>query len=258
MSRGEEGITLAEILVASAVALVVVIGIGTMDVGRLRMENELRSTIGVTTDEEQVALTALSLAKALERADRINVLNTGIAGNAPFVAADEGDLQIRTFDPDTDCPVIGAGCPIVCTGCTGALAPPCCFDIPGNSRWDEYKRNAATNQIRLYYDAAAGCAQRVLAGEAARMTVTFKDEAPPPTGGEPGVGSAGNEDNNTIEYKIRWDNGLAGSDQRTRDFRGQVTSRAIPYSNVQATVGNSGWGQATGAADPSPPPAACP
>ena len=260
------GVTLIEILVASAVALVVALGIGTMDVGRLRMENEVRSRTGVTTEQEKVALAALSLSKALERADRINLLNTGINGNLPFNAPpNRGDIQIRTFEPDTDCPVVNGNCPIVCTDvnpalrCTGALPPPCCFDIPGNYRWDEYKRRgppggpAVANVIWFYRDAGARCVRRVLAGEASQMTVTFQNEAPPPPGGDPPVGAAGS-DNNTIAYLIRWDGGA----WRTRDFRGQVTSRAIPYSNINAAVGNSGWGQATGNADPSPPPAACP
>ena len=258
-------VTLIEILVASAVALVVALGIGTMDVGRLRMENEVRSRTGVTSEQEKVALAALSLSKALERADRINIRNTGINGNLPFNAPpNRGDIQIRTFEPDTECPAIGAGCPIVCTNCTGPLPPPCCFDIPGNYRWDEYKRlgppgaPAVANVIWLYRDAAAGCVRRVLAGEASQMTVTFQDEAPPPPGGDPLVGGPAGSDNNTIAYKIRWDDGAG----RTRDFNGQVTSRAIPYSNIKAAINaqgaNSGWGQATGAVDPSEPPAACP
>ena len=257
------GMTLIEVIVAAALALVVVLGIGTMDVGRLRMEDELRNRSGLLSEQSKAALASLSLTKALERADRINIRNTGIAGNAPFIAADQADIQIRTFEPDTNCTVVGAGCPVICPNCVAVPQPPCCFDIPGNYRWDEYKRNAATNEIWFYRDAggAGGCVRRVLAREAVQMTVTFRDEAPPPAGDparEPPVGGPAGADNNTIAYTIRWDNGLAAANQRTQDFRGQVTSRAIPYSNINAAVGNSGWGQATGAVDPSAPPAACP
>ena len=258
-----KGVTLVEVVVAVAIALFMVLGIGVMDVGRLRMENELRSRSGATSEQAKVALAALSFTKALERADRINICNTGIGGSQPYQGPpDRGDIQIRTFEPDTDCPAVGAGCPAVCPGCTGAAPPACCFDIPGNYRWDEYKRNRPTDEIWLYRDVplAGPCpAKRVLAGETVAMTVTFRNEAAAPPGTNPPiVGSAGNEDNNTVGYTIRWDNGLNGSARMNQDFRGQTTSRAIPYSNINAVVGNSGWGQATGAADPSPPPAACP
>ena len=239
---GDSGVTLIEILLASAIAVFVALGIGVMDVARLRMENELRSRGGVLSQQANVSLAVLSLSKTLERADRIIIRNGGAAG----------DIQLRTFEPDTDCPVVGAGCPVVCTGCTGAIRPSCCFDLPGNYQWDEYKRNAGTNEIWCYRNVGAGCARRVLAGEATQFNVAFSPEAAAPPGGDPPVGVAG-EDNNTVAFMIRWDTGTDAE-----NFPGKVTSRVIQYSNVNAGAGDSGWGQATGAADPSAPPAVCP
>ena len=246
------GLTLIEIVAAIIVSIVIMLGIMSLDTGRFRMENELRSRGGLLSEQAKVGLAALNLAKALERADRINIRNTGIGGNQPFSGPpNRGDIQIRTFEPDTNCPAVGPGCLTICNPCTGAIPLPCCFDITGNYRWDEYKRDDATNQIWLYRDVTAACPpSRILAGETVEMTVNFQNEAAAPPGGEPFGGSL---DNNTVAYAMKWDNGT--DEQR---FGGQITTRAIPYSNVNAAVGDSGWGQATGAVDPSPPPPACP
>ena len=241
-SAKEGGLTLLEVMVASVIALFVLFGIGSMDVGRVRMENELRLRSSTSSEQGKVPLAALSLTKALERADRIRIIDTGITASTPFTTANLADIQIRTFDPTTACG----------TGCTGAgvIPDPCCFDIPANYRWDEYKRDAGANEIWLYRDAAAGCVKRVLAGEATEMTAEFRDQAAAPPGGDPAIGGQAGADNNTIEFRIRWSNGTD-----SQDFKGQVTSRAIPYTNVGTSLGNSGWGQASSDIGP---PASCP
>ena len=63
-------------------------------------------------------------------------------------------------------------------------------------------------------------------------------------------------DNNLIRYAVAWDNGLAGPRNRTQTFTGQVTSRAISYSNVGASAGDSGRGLDVGGLNS--PPASCP
>ena len=227
----EQGLTLMELMVASTIAMVVAFGVWTMDVGRFRMNEELRERSGVATYQGQAALTAaMKLAKSLESADRINVVSTN-----------PGDVKIRLFAPVADCGI----------GCIGGGNPdPCCFDNPANYRWEQYRLTG--NDLQWYRDMGT-CALRIIAREITGLTVVFQDAAlAAPPGGEP----MGGADNNLLQYTVTWDNGLPGPRNRTQTFTGQVTSRAIPYSDVNAAAGDSGWGLDAGGLNN--PPGSCP
>ena len=233
--------TLTEVLVASAVAAIAVIGITAMEVSRARNQAELRRRSGVLTDVAQTGLAAsIQLTRSVEAADRIRFLAAG----------DPTNMLLRTFDPDTDC----AGLPNSCVAPPGGAPALCCYDVAANYRWDEYRRTG--NELRYYRDianvAAGGCANRtVLSREIGSFSVDFVDATPQaPPGGEPPIGAPGS-DSNTLRYSLLWDNGLAGAQRLTHTFSGQITSRAIPYSNVNSGAGDSGSGMAPpGVSDP--------
>lgn len=233
------GITLTEVLIASAVAAVVTVGIVAVDVSRTRFQAELRRRSGVLTDVAQTGLAAsIQFARSLEAADRVIIVTPN----------DPADVRLRTFAPTADC---GGGC----------LNPPsgapamCCYDTAGNYRWDEYKRTG--NELRYYRDLATCTGLSVLSREIGSFSVNFTDATPQaPPGGEPPLNPVG-LDTNTFQYTLLWDNGLAGAQRLTHTFGGTVTSRAIPYSDVNATAIDSG----TGLAPPGvagPPAEGCP
>lgn len=212
-----------ELIVASVVALVVVFGVVAVDSGRVQMHEELRVRSEVMSQHGQAALSAaMRLGKSLERADRINVLSTS-----------PGNVRFRTFVPTADCG----------SGCTGGIPDPCCFDLPANYQWDQYRLTGT--EMRLYSNLNAGCTLRVIARDITGLTFTFVDQAPQPPGGGPDL------DNNLLGYTLVWTDGV-----RSHQFSGQVTSRAIAYSNLNTSTSDSGTGLA--APGVSNPPAMCP
>ena len=232
------GITLTEVIVASAIAILIALGVIALDAGRIRSQEALRRRSGLLTDQAQVALAAsIRLAKSLESADRIVLVN----------GSPSDDVQLRTFDPNTDCAGQANSC--VAPFATGVPAQ-CCYDLAANYRWGEYARTGPpANELRYYRDTDAGCANlTVLSSEVGRLDFSFVDAQPP-------VGA----DNNVLSYSLLWDNGLTGAQNLTHTFAGQVTSRPIPYSSVNANVitipADSGSGLAP--LTVSDPPAAC-
>ena len=225
MLKNRRGLTLTEVLVAATLGVVVIMGIGLVDVGRFRMGEDLRQRTGISAGQGDVALAAMHLTKNLERADRINL--TAASG-----------IQIRV--------------PSLQGACAVGIPASACFDDPNNFRWDQYRLTAG--QVRYYSDTGAGCGTlRVLTTQVTAMTFAYvNDYAGAPPGGEPPV-----QDNNAVSYSLTWDNGLAGPQNRTQIFSGQAVARAVPYSNVNAAApGDSGSGLSTGGL-PNPP-ALCP
>ena len=208
------GITLTEILVASALAAVIAIGIATLEGSRAKVEQEVIRESGVASDQGAVALATIGMAQRITQADRV-VINNGT-----------GVFQFRA-------PV----------GCMAGVPAPNCFDNAANFGWDQYRLTGG--QLRLYTNTGAGCGNlQNLANNVTGLSFAYIDFASaPPDGWVP--------DNNLIEYAVTWLE--SGKD---RQFRGRVVSRAVAYSNVNATGNDSGSGMApTGIA---PPPAACP
>jgi len=111
MNSGARGLTLMELVVASVLAVVVVLGIGSIDVARVRMQEEIRQTSDAASPGRmEAALTMITIRRGFENADRINLIGPS-------------NLQIR-----------------VPLGTT--------FDAAGDYRWDQYK--LVGNELRLY------------------------------------------------------------------------------------------------------------
>lgn len=228
------GLTLTEVLIASALAVVVIMGIGSVDVARLRMEEELKARSGLTTGQGQVALATIQFTKDIATADRLYIMDSGIAGVDPGGTVDQGKLRIRYSDCST----------------------PACFDNAASYRWDEYRVQAG--KLEKLSDVHVNCSNvRVLASEVGSLTFRFRDEGPPPPGG--GEPFTGPEDNNALEFSIRWQ----GTDSRTHEFHSLAETRAISYSNVEdtdltGTAGDSGSGVDVPPRDSPPPLIVCP
>ena len=214
------GFTLTEVLVASLAAVIVMLGLVAVDLTRVRITEDLRARVGANPELERAALASVAITRQLELADRVNL------------DASTGLLQMRT-------PV----CPTV---------PPnsACLNSGANYRWDQYRLNAATQELELYANTTSGCAgKQVLAGQVASLAFQYLDEAGPPPGGEP---FPGGEDNNLVEFALVWSDGA-----RTQRFPGLVTLRAAAYTDLSAGAGgpgDSGFGLAPPGVDDVPPP----
>lgn len=109
------------------------------------------------------------------------------------------------------------------------------LDAAASYRWDEYRLNAGNLE---YFRAVAGppCGTPVvLVEQITGLSFDFRDRAPDPPAGQ--VFAAGPEDNNVIEFTLTWTEAA-----RSQAFIGEVTSRHIPYSDIQAGVTDSGQG----------------
>ena len=214
--RAARGFSLIETIIASILAVIVIISIGQFEGGRIRLGEEVLQRSGLVSGHGMAGLATQQMAKGIARADRFVVTGTGVQLRYP-------------------------------AGCMGVAVPaPSCFDNPANYQWDQYRMDGA-NQLVLYANTGAGCgSSTVLARDVTVLTFTYKNQAGTPPGGEP----MGGVDNNTLEYVVTWDDGT-----RSHDFRGQVISRAIPYSDVNAGGTNSGSGLAP--AGVAGPPGVC-
>ena len=229
----KRGVTLIEILLAGAAAVVVVVGVTAIDANRARMQQNLRTRI---VNDADLAIVSSHFAKNLTQADRFILRDSGDAGVTPPGTMGEGDLQVRF----PTCPV--------------QPADPSCFDVAANYHWGEYWLHGGV--LRYFSDTQSGCGSSTVLGEhILSATFQYKDEAAfPDPALEPFPGGV---DNNAIEYRIVWEvNGA------TREFRSEIAGRAVPYSNVQAvaqTVPTTNWdsGQGLGPTGISEPPARC-
>lgn len=246
MNNHRHGMTLTEVLVASTLALLVVIGIGRVDMTRFYIGEEIRQrSAAAGVGQQEAALAALHLSKFLERADRVNLINTGQPGVHPFSGPlDEANIQLRI----PQCPT----------------APPdaACFADAANYRWSQYARIG--NELRFYEDTVSTCSNmRVLAHQLSSFTIAYLDTAPAPPGGEPlpGPPTPNPADNNMLGFTVAWDDGATPT-PLTHAFRGAVAIRAGAYSDVNADcagpTGPCDSGTALSPGGVSGPPLLCP
>ncbi|MBI4004128.1 MAG: prepilin-type N-terminal cleavage/methylation domain-containing protein [Candidatus Omnitrophica bacterium] len=152
MTRAEYGVTLLEVMIASAIAAVIAIGLTTVEGMRARTTEEIRRQAGLMEPERKnAALAAVHIAKSIETADRFNL------------------------DPATG--VYQMRIPV----CPTTPPLPACFDSGDNYEWRQYRLTGG--ELRLYRklpwlptNPACPTAQ-VLAREIAVLTI---DEDPPP------------------------------------------------------------------------------
>jgi len=140
MRRARQGLTLIELLVASALAATVAIGIATMEGSRSQMQEEVIERSGVASDQGQVALATVKMAERIERTDWAVIDNSG------------GTFRFRIPD-----------------GCS----TPACLDVSSSYQWDQYRLSGGV--LRLYTDTGAGCGTfRTLARNVTGLTFTLQ------------------------------------------------------------------------------------
>ena len=219
------GMTLTEVLVASALALVVVVGIGRLDVARFQIGEDIRRvSVGRGIGHQETALAALHLSKHFEVADRLLLINSGVPGSPPFAGGPAGFANVQLRIPV----------------CPAVPPTPACYDVATSYRWDQFVRNGA--ELRYYSNTdTAGCGNlRVLAREIGSFTLTLMDTATlPPPGGESFDPPAAPADNNVVEYALLWDNGAAPT-PLTHEFRGMVAARSVTYSDLNTNCAGPG------------------
>ncbi len=211
LKRSQAGFTLAELLISSLLMSVVAIGIYSIDVSRLRIQNDLRRAAGATSDELLTELAVMDIQKSLEQADRVVMLDTNADGTWDVI-------QVRTT-----------------TGTGANLSDP--SDL-NNYRWDQYSLVGGDLLYFKNIPPAGACPQSVvMARQITGLTFNFRNEAiKAPPGGEPFITG---DDNNVVSYTVSWNDGT-----RSHGFAGEVTLRGAPYSNLNAAVGDSGEGTA--------------
>lgn len=234
--EARRGMTLIEILMATSMTLLVAFAFVKVDLTRLLLSDQTRSSGGTFRDAN---LALLYIVKNLERADRV-VLQNGVTTT----------IQFRIPSPDTDCAVATTcppacpPCPVVCAGCTGTVPPACCLDIPANYRWAQY--SLIGSELQFFDDIGTATSGRDCAMDNRfpginNFAARYINRAPAPPGGGPA------DDNNIIDISLT---GVSG--QQTWTVRGQAVMRAGAYSNRTAGLPING--------NPADfdPPRACP
>jgi hypothetical protein len=222
-------VTLTEVIVASALAVVVAMGIMMTDVSRFQMEQEIRTMAGPTVSGQQdphqaAATVVMHLTKHLMRADRFVLINTGIPGERPSGAVNSADIQLRIPE------------------CPASPPSPSCFDAATTYRWHQYR--LVGDELRFYLDThntVLPCSNvKVLSRQISEFTIAYLDTAPPPPGEDPfpTPPSPNLADNNIVAFRLKWDDG--GSPAQTHEFRGSAVFRSTPYSDVNADCAGSG------------------
>ncbi len=187
------GMLLTELLVASAVGFVVLLAVSQVDVTRVYFMQELGRGARA---ESEAALALAHITRALQRADRVALLATGI--------------QFRT-------PQGGAGADL---------------DLPASYRWAQYK--LVGSQIHFFdnigaFGAGPACGVDFLFDQISGLTFAHADEAMPPPGGDPFAPAL--EDNNVLLITVSWD-ADPGPGVDTKSYTGEVTMRSGAYTGV--------------------------
>ena len=205
---GGRGVTLMEVLVALALAVVVTLVFVMTDIGRERMKEESRVRNLALVAQTDPAQAVTHITKTIERADRFRIVNSGIASVANYVAVNTGDIQIRhvtcvdprPFDP-TNNP----------TGCD--------YSNKNNYEWDEYVlKGGTTQELEFFTNTQTSCSNKTILARSV-SALTFKMPA-----------------TNTVQYELTWDDGTG----RTRTFSGSAIIRIASQCDHTISGGDSG------------------
>ena len=217
-----KGFTLAEVLIASALSMIILFGFIALDASRMRLTVQTQYNAGTQYPERnEAAVSTIRITRELEQGDRFVIIGGG-AG-----------IQIRR-------PTMTANLPAGAT-CLGVPVPDAeCFDAPQNYRWYQISRLAATGALRYYRNTGAGCATFDTLVRGDLSAVSF---APDP------------QDPNVVAYSLTWQNPDTPADTMT--FPGEVAVRGRTMGIAAGDAGvTTGGFQAPWTAGGAP--AACP
>ncbi len=219
-ARSCAGVTLFELLIASSLALVVILAIGQVDVTRVRMVNQVTNNV-----QPEAELALASIVKEINAADRIKLWSTGTSSLNPYHSANY--------------------CPTGQASCTAAIfiRVPIGTDFDNltsnNYRWEQYSFNSTAKEVRYYttFPAALGgvCTPTARYHSINGATMQFWDQTISPPGSDP----FGGPDNNTLQITITVTDPTTGA---VKPYTGQATLRSAGYTNVGAAdPANDAW-----------------
>jgi hypothetical protein len=221
--------TLAEVLVASAIGLAVILSIGQVDMTRINIMNQVLRPATLS----EAALGMHHMIKHLMQADRVVVL-----------APDNVQVRIPQNPAALDTPASYRWAQYKLVDGNGDTLP---------------------DTINFYDDTAAGCGVDAAFGGSVpasnvvttmTLVVAYADEdSPMPPGGEPPM-----NDNNTVRITVAQTWAPPGGSPTTETNGGSVTLRAGAYSDLDAGIfhpGDSGTGLLTVEPVGGGPPPGC-
>jgi len=201
-----DGVTLAELLIASAVGLVAILTIGQVDMTRVHLMNQVLRPATLS----EAALGMHHMVTNLMQADRVVVLTPD-------------NVQLRIPQDATD------------------LDNPASYRWNQYKLVDGPDPDALPDTINFYEDTggAGGCGVDAAFGGGASasnvvmamaLNVVYADEdSPPPPGGDPPM-----NDNNTVRITVTQSWTPPSGPPTTESNSGSVTLRAGAYSNLEA------------------------
>jgi hypothetical protein len=199
-STRDRGVTLFELLVASTISMVVLLALGSVDVSRIYLTNDIQRTV-LLQSEAPTAI--VQMGKELLQADRINL-----------IATDPGNVQFRI--PPAD---------------------PAQLDDGTSYTWSQYRLDSSAREILFFEDITnTGCTVDLRFQEIDGLTLEFQDTAAAPPGGDPsGTNLTPPQDNNVLKMEAEWINTqgtAATTDDVTYTYPNVVTLRAGAYTDV--------------------------
>ncbi len=216
------GFTLAEVLIASALSMIILFGLIALDASRMRLTVQTQYNAGTKYPERnEASVSTLRITRELEQGDRFAI----IAGGA--------GIQIRR-------PVMTVNLPAG-SSCVGVPVPDAeCFDAPQNYQWFQISRLAATGALRYYRNISAGCGTFDTLVQGDLSAVSFAPDA---------------QDPNVVTYSLTWQNPDTPGDSMA--FPGEVAVRGRTMGTTTGDAGiTTGGFQAPWTAGGAP--AACP
>ncbi len=231
VNRAIAAFTLTEVLIGTVTSVIVLAALIIVYLSGMSMHRELSGVSGQTLDQLIPAAAVTHTVKRLELADRIVIPVAAPAGSV---------VLLRTPDYTT-------------APCTSGVPPgtppgPDCLDQAPNYRWDEYHWNSGALEFYRVIRQPGGSKQcgskQILSDGMTAVAFTFRDTGVAAVGTEP----MGVLDNNVVSYTVSWQKvitaGKTTATTLTRTYAGEATSRFIPYSNINAAIGDSGQGLA--------------
>lgn len=227
--------TLMELMIASILGIVILIGMAQVDVTRIYLSQQINRSSG---SHSEAMMTLSHMVKTLQQADRAILDDTCTSAKSAVTG-----VCLRVRVPVVD---LNSG------------TPPN-LDQASSYRWDEYRyvdtdNDAKPDAVRYYMNIAAGCSTRMIFSGLTGFTMRFKDESIAPPGGpgrEPFAPTG--EDNNLLEVVATTSaknpqNPLARPIDNTYTI--EAALRATGYTNVPEGLAPPGIND--------PPTRACP
>ena len=211
-----------ELITASLIGFVVIMGLGQVQVTSYRLYNFIKNSDPVSGRSRisEAGFAWQTLARDVEQADRVILLDANSDGIAD-------NIQLR-------------------------IPQGTSFDSENNYRWFQYQFDKTRQQLRVY---DASCTPYNIFHQIGDFRIKFLHIAKtPPSGKEPwpGVKPPQVEDNNTLIASV------ASTDDDEASIEGAMVMRGVAYANIHAGFSSGVWDSGSGLGSPDwDPPGLC-